>query len=188
MLGSLSFMLLATVSAPPCESLPAVPLPQATIAEVHVVQAGPFVQPGGARGAAPAGAPQARGAAPGRGGAPAGAPAAAALPLPQHCRVTMVLKPTSDSNINAELWMPTDNWNGKLLVVGNGGVAGSIPGGGDTAGAARLGCATPPCARVTPPPPPIPATRPPTVPMACSRSAMRRRSSTSPTAPSTRRR
>src|ERR1700730_6581325 len=138
MLGSLSFMLLATVSAPPCESLPAVPLPQATIAEVHVVQAGPFVQPGGARGAAPAGARQARGAAPGRGGAPAGAPAPAAQPLPQHCRVTMVLKPTSDSNINAELWMPTDNWNGKLLVVGNGGFAGSIQGYGDMQTTLRL--------------------------------------------------
>ena len=24
----------------------------------------------------------------------------------------MVLRPTSDSNINVELWMPTVNWNG----------------------------------------------------------------------------
>jgi feruloyl esterase len=142
MLGSLSFVLLAAVSATPCESLRSVSLPQATISEVHVVQAGPFVQPGGGRGAVPAGAPQAPGAVPGRGGAPAGAPAPAALPLPQHCRVTMVLKPTPDSNINAELWMPSDNWNGKLLVVGNGGFAGSIQGYGDMQVALRLGYAT----------------------------------------------
>jgi feruloyl esterase len=142
MLGILSFALLAALSTTPCESLRSASLPQATISEVHVVQPGPFVQPGGGGGAAPAGAPQARGAAPGRGGAPAGAPAAAALPLPQHCRVTMVLKPTSDSNINAELWMPTDNWNGKLLVVGNGGFAGSIQGYADMQVALRLGYAT----------------------------------------------
>ena len=40
----------------------------------------------------------------------------------------MVLKPTSDSLINMELWMPTENWNGKFMGVGNGGFAGSIQG------------------------------------------------------------
>ena len=54
----------------------------------------------------------------------------------------MVLKPTSDSHINAELWMPATNWNGKLLVVGNGGFAGSIQGYGDMQIALRLGFAT----------------------------------------------
>lgn len=27
-------------------------------------------------------------------------------PIPAHCRVTMVLKPTDDSNIHVGLWMP----------------------------------------------------------------------------------
>ena len=40
----------------------------------------------------------------------------------------MVLKPTSDSLINMELWLPAENWNGKFMGVGNGGFAGSIQG------------------------------------------------------------
>jgi len=147
MLGTLSFALLATaVSATPCESLRSVSLPQATIVSADLVEAGPFVQRGAAppaaagRGAAPAGAGRGAAApAAGRGGAPA-APAAA--PLPKHCRITMVLKPSADSNINSELWMPADNWNGKLMVVGNGGFAGSIQGYGDMQVALRLGYAT----------------------------------------------
>src|SRR5689334_1635688 len=141
MLGSLSFVLLAAaVSTTPCESLRSLANPQTTIVAANIVAAGPFVQPGagrgatlegrggapGARGAAPEGrgaTPGARGAAAGRGAAPGGQVAPS---LPAHCRVTMVLKPSPDSNINVELWMPTDNWNGKLLIVGNGGFAGSI--------------------------------------------------------------
>jgi feruloyl esterase len=56
--------------------------------------------------------------------------------------VKLVLTPTADSHINSELWLPTDNWNGKLLVVGNGGFAGSIQGYGDMQIALRLGYAT----------------------------------------------
>lgn len=63
-------------------------------------------------------------------------------PIPQHCRVTMVLKPTPDSNINVELWLPTENWNGKFLAVGNGGWAGAIQGYGDMQEALRRGYAT----------------------------------------------
>jgi feruloyl esterase len=54
----------------------------------------------------------------------------------------MVLKPTPDSNINVELWLPTENWNGKFLAVGNGGWAGSIQGYGDMQEALRRGYAT----------------------------------------------
>ena len=126
MLGSLTFALLATAAAAtPCESLRALATPQAMIATANEVPAGPFVQPGG-RGAAPQG----------------GAAAPAAQPIPRHCRVTLVLKPTPDSNINSELWMPADNWNGKFLVVGNGGFGGSIQGYGDMQTALRLGFAT----------------------------------------------
>jgi feruloyl esterase len=55
----------------------------------------------------------------------------------------MVLKPTPDSLINMELWLPTQNWNGKFMGVGNGGFAGSIQGRtGDMPQALRLGYAT----------------------------------------------
>jgi feruloyl esterase len=63
-------------------------------------------------------------------------------PIPQHCRVTLVLTPTADSHINVELWLPTENWNGKFLAVGNGGWAGSIQGYGDMQAALRRGYAT----------------------------------------------
>ncbi|HEX4485008.1 MAG TPA: tannase/feruloyl esterase family alpha/beta hydrolase, partial [Terriglobales bacterium] len=36
------------------------------------------------------------------------------------------LKPTADSDIRAEIWLPTKNWNGKFLAVGSGGWGGSI--------------------------------------------------------------
>ena len=56
--------------------------------------------------------------------------------------MTLVLKPTPDSNINVELWLPTENWNGKFLAVGNGGWAGAIQGYGDMQAALRRGYAT----------------------------------------------
>ena len=46
--------------------------------------------------------------------------------LPVFCRVTGVLRPTTDSEINFEVWMPESHWNGRFLGVGNGGFAGSI--------------------------------------------------------------
>jgi len=46
--------------------------------------------------------------------------------LPAMCRVAGILRPTSDSEIHFEVWMPQQSWNGRLLGVGNGGFAGSI--------------------------------------------------------------
>jgi len=46
--------------------------------------------------------------------------------LPPFCRVAATLKPTPDSNIKIELWMPEENWNGRFLGTGNGGGAGQI--------------------------------------------------------------
>jgi feruloyl esterase len=46
--------------------------------------------------------------------------------LPAMCRVTATLKPSSDSDIKVEVWLPVEGWNGKLQGVGNGGWAGSI--------------------------------------------------------------
>jgi tannase/feruloyl esterase len=46
--------------------------------------------------------------------------------LPPFCRVAGVLRPTSDSEIRFEVWMPLQRWNARLLGSGNGGFAGSI--------------------------------------------------------------
>src|SRR5580704_13137672 len=46
--------------------------------------------------------------------------------LPEFCRVAAVVRPSTDSEIKFEVWMPTANWNSKFMGVGNGGMAGSI--------------------------------------------------------------
>ena len=51
---------------------------------------------------------------------------AASAAVPVHCRVAMVLKPSPDSHIEMEVWLPAGDWNGKFQAVGNGGWAGSI--------------------------------------------------------------
>jgi len=111
-----SALLLLAAAAMPCESLVHLTFADAAITSAAVVPEGPPPArgsgPGGARGA---GAPVARGGAP-----PAN--------IPAHCRVQMTLKPSSDSLINMELWLPLQNWNGKFMGVGNGGFAGSIQG------------------------------------------------------------
>src|SRR3984957_17658971 len=40
--------------------------------------------------------------------------------LPAFCRVQGVIRPSSDSNIEFEVWMPTSGWNGRYLGVGSG--------------------------------------------------------------------
>jgi len=137
----------ALAQAAPCESLRTLSLPNTTITSAQPVAAGPYVAPapggppggpvapaagrgdagrGGGRGdgAVAAG----RGAGGGGRGAGGGAPAAAAGPvLPAHCRVAATLKPSPDSVIDIEIWMPESaSWNGKFQMVGNGGWAGVI--------------------------------------------------------------
>jgi feruloyl esterase len=46
--------------------------------------------------------------------------------LPAFCRVVATLKPTADSDIRAEIWLPVSRWNGKFLAVGSGGWGGDI--------------------------------------------------------------
>jgi hypothetical protein len=46
--------------------------------------------------------------------------------LPAFCRVVAEAKPTSDSDIKIEVWLPVSGWNGKLEGIGVGGYAGSI--------------------------------------------------------------
>jgi feruloyl esterase len=54
------------------------------------------------------------------------AEAVAAGTVPAYCRVAATLKPSADSDIKMEVWMPTSGWNGKLEANGNGGWSGSI--------------------------------------------------------------
>jgi hypothetical protein len=46
--------------------------------------------------------------------------------LPEFCRVVAEAKPTADSDIKMEIWLPVSGWNGKLQGIGNGGFAGLI--------------------------------------------------------------
>jgi hypothetical protein len=46
--------------------------------------------------------------------------------LPSFCRVAGLLRPTIDSKIHFEVWLPGKDWNGRLLGTGNGGFAGAI--------------------------------------------------------------
>src|SRR5262245_1414112 len=82
------------VAAGSCESLASMTLPGTTITTAQTVPAGGFTQP------------DARG---GRGGQND-----PAKNLPAFCRVAATLKPSSDSDIKIELWMPAANWNGKF--------------------------------------------------------------------------
>ncbi len=91
----------------PCEKLKSLTLANTTVKTAELVPAGPFSSP-----SAMPGAP-----------APKGQPGPQ---LPAYCRVALVLTPSSDSNIESEVWLPAEDWNGKLQVVGNGGWAGTI--------------------------------------------------------------
>jgi feruloyl esterase len=58
-------------------------------------------------------------------------------PAPSVCRVAATIRPTSDSDIKIEVWLPAQNWNGKLEANGNGGWSGSISAQTLAAGARR---------------------------------------------------
>jgi hypothetical protein len=103
-------------AATTCESLSGVELADTTITAATTVSTGTFTVPGG------------------RGGR-------ALDHLPTFCQVHGVIKPTRTSMIHFEVWLPTDTWNGRLQVVGNGGLAGTI-GYAAMAGALRDGFAT----------------------------------------------
>src|SRR5688572_7725152 len=57
----------------------------------------------------------------------------AAVQTPTHCRVAITLRPSADSEIKSEVWLPGNAvWNGKFLMEGGGGFVGSINTGGMT--------------------------------------------------------
>jgi feruloyl esterase len=108
-------LLLAAVpaAAATCDSLAKLAIPRATITTAALVPAGSFTPPAGQ----------------------------AINNVPGFCRVAGSLKPSSDSDIQFEVWMPESGWNGKFQGIGNGGFAGSISY-GQLAAALRKGYAT----------------------------------------------
>ncbi len=125
----------AALAATPCAGLKSVSLPNTTINTAELIPAGLYTAPTPAppAAAAPAApAPEAAAGGRGRGGRGGGAAGGAAPPapvpvmLPARCRINATLKPSPDSEIEIEVWLPADNWNGKFEMVGNGGWAGVI--------------------------------------------------------------
>ena len=49
-----------------------------------------------------------------------------AAKIPGFCRVQVMDKPSTDSEIVTEIWLPLEGWNGRLRAQGNGGFAGTI--------------------------------------------------------------
>jgi feruloyl esterase len=98
---------LAAMLADPsqCESIAKLTLPNTTVVSARWADAGPMTVAPAPRGAAAPGAPPPT--------------------LPAHCRVAIVMRPSNDSQIEAEIWLPAE-WNGKFQAVGNGGWAGTI--------------------------------------------------------------
>ena len=92
-----------------CEALTKTPLAGGKIVSATRVAAGDFV-------------------------APAGSSAGREMPglealvkkVPAFCRVVAVATPSTDSNIQIEVWLPESGWNGRFRGQGNGGFAGSI--------------------------------------------------------------
>src|SRR4029077_20690009 len=91
----------------PCEQLAQLALPNTKITSAQTIAGGAFSPP------------------------PAGSPWLIGDPsfykqLPAFCRVTADDKPTPDSDIKIEVWMPASGWNGKFRGQGNGGFAGEM--------------------------------------------------------------
>src|SRR5690348_3567279 len=97
----------AFAAGQPCEQLAQLSLPDTKISSAQTVAAGAFTPP------------------------PAAAPWLVGDPgfykqLPAFCRVQAEAKPTADSDIKIEVWLPAAGWNGKFRGQGNGGFAGEI--------------------------------------------------------------
>src|SRR5574342_110141 len=100
----LALTISSQASAQSCEALSSLKLSDATITAATSVAAGAF-------------APPTRG---GRGGG-------GFADLPAFCRVEATLKPSADSDIKVEYWLPAASaWNGKFQATGNGGWNGNI--------------------------------------------------------------
>jgi feruloyl esterase len=90
------------IAAPDCEALKALKLPDTTITTATAMAAGSMEMP--AFGPLPV----------------------STISFLAHCRVAGTIRPTADSVIGFEVWLPVTGWNRRYQQVGNGGLAGSI--------------------------------------------------------------
>ncbi len=105
-LGILAFLSAVPAFGASCDSLAKLALKDTTITMAQVVPAGQFSPPGERQGGGRAANPY--------------------KDLSDFCRVAVTIKPTSDSDIKVEVWLPVNGWNSKFQAVGNGGWAGVI--------------------------------------------------------------
>jgi feruloyl esterase len=98
-----------------CEDLTLRAFPSTTISAASSVAPGAFAPPAPELGAAPVDYAK----------------------LPAFCRVVGSIKPTPESDIGFEVWLPEEGWNGRFMQTGNGGAAGSIVYGSLAEGLAR---------------------------------------------------
>ena len=95
----------STVAPISCESLAQMKVEHGRVVSAEAVPAGAFTPP-----------------------TPTNSTAAAAFKtVPAFCRVRVNLTPSSDSDINVEVWLPQAGWNHKLHASGNGGLGGAFP-------------------------------------------------------------
>lgn len=106
-----AFAALALIATPAaaadCADMAGMSLPDGEITSATLVSAGEFAPPSAA-------------------GAPPGVAASGFDDLPEFCRVQAVRRPSSDSEIVVEVWLPASGWNGKFVGIGNGIWAGTI--------------------------------------------------------------
>jgi hypothetical protein len=89
----------AALATTACEGLSSLRLKRAAVTVAQLVPAGSFTLPG------------------------ASSPMKTAT---EFCRVALTLKPSADSDIKVEVWLPSSGWNAKLQGLGNGGFGGAI--------------------------------------------------------------
>jgi feruloyl esterase len=97
------FLVARSASAATCESLATLALPDTTVVLAKSQPAGTFIPP-----------------------KPVDAPGPPLDNLPAFCRVAAEIRPTKDSDIKFEVWMPASEWKGKFMGIGNGGWSGEI--------------------------------------------------------------
>src|SRR6266567_4506544 len=95
-----------SVRAASCESVATLSLPNTTIGTAQIIPAGTLIPPPSPYGSE--------------------APPANYKNIPAFCRVAGEIRPSPDSAIKIEVWMPLTGWNGRYRGQGSGGFAGWI--------------------------------------------------------------
>lgn len=98
----------ANAATTPCGGMATLNLPHAQVTNATLVSAGAFTPPNPPQGPNAVRTLQAYAA------------------LPAFCRVQATSRPTPDSEIKIEVWLPVTDWNGRLQAVGNGGFSPAI--------------------------------------------------------------